>query len=55
MLMKGDVRLFFFVEDHVFLKVSPTTKKVRFGNKGKLNLRFIGWLEIFRRVGDVSY
>jgi len=36
----------FKVGDHVFLKVSPLKGSVRFGQKGKLTLRFIGPFEV---------
>ena len=43
------------VGDKVFLKVSPWRKILRFGKKGKLNLRFIGPYEILERIGPVAY
>ena len=43
------------VEDKVFLKVSPWRKILRFGNKGKLSLRFIGPYEISEIIGLVAY
>ena len=43
------------VEDKVFLKVSPWRKILRFGNKGKLSLRFIGPYEISEIIGSVAY
>ena len=43
------------VGDKVFLKVSPWRKILRFGQKGKLSLRFIGPYEILERVGLVAY
>src|SRR5262244_3217049 len=49
----ADVRrkdLAFDVGDHVFLKVSPTKGVVRFGQRGKLNPRFIGPFEILERI-----
>ena len=43
------------VGDKVFLKVSPWTKILRFGKKGKLSLRFIGLYEVLERIGPVAY
>ena len=43
------------VGDKVFLKVSPWRKILRFGQKGKLSLRFIGPYEILKRIGLVAY
>ena len=43
------------VGDKVFLKVSPWRKILRFGQKGKLSLRFIGSYEILERIGPVAY
>ena len=43
------------VGDKVFLKVSPWRKILRFGQKGKLNPRFIGPYEILKRVGPMAY
>ena len=54
----ADVRrrpLEFEVCDHVFLNVMPKRGVVRFGNRGKLSLRFIGPFEILKRVGTVAY
>ncbi|KAK8651488.1 hypothetical protein V6N13_141089 [Hibiscus sabdariffa] len=45
----------FAVGDHVFLKVSPWKKVLRFGRKGKLSPRFIGPYRILERVGTVAY
>ena len=45
----------FEVGDHVFLKVIPKRGVVRFENRGKLSSRFIGPLEILKRVGTVAY
>ena len=41
--------------DKVFLKVSPWRKILRFGQKGKLNPRFIVPYEILKRVGPMAY
>ena len=41
--------------DHVFLKVMPKRRVVRFGKKGKLALRYIRPFEILERVGTVEY
>jgi len=45
----------FEIRDKVFLKISPTREVIRFGNRGKLSLRFIGPFEILKRVGTMSY
>ncbi|XP_058103476.1 uncharacterized protein LOC131247048 [Magnolia sinica] len=45
----------FTVGDHVFLKISPMKGLMRFRQKGKLALRFIGPFEILDRVGVVAY
>ena len=43
------------VGDKVFLKVSSWRQILRFGQKGKLNLRFIRPYEILERVSPVAY
>ena len=45
----------FEVGEFVLLKVSPWKGLVRFGKKGKLSPRFIGFFEILKRVGKVAY
>ena len=45
----------FEVGDHVFLKVTPKMRVVRFGNRRKLSLGFFGPFEILERVGTVAY
>ena len=37
------------VGDKIFLKVSPWRKILKFGNRGKLSLRFIGLYEILAK------
>ena len=52
-----DVRcrpLEFEVEDHVFLKVMPKRRVVRFSKRDKLSPRFIGPFEIIERIGTVA-
>ena len=43
------------VGDKVFLKVSSWRKILRFSQKGKLSLRFIGPYEVLERIGPVAY
>ena len=45
----------FELGDHVFLKVMPKRRVIRFGKRGKLSLRFIRPFEIPERVGTVAY
>nr|GEX76896.1 hypothetical protein [Tanacetum cinerariifolium] len=45
----------FNVGDFVMLKVSSWKGVMRFKNKGKLSLRFIGPFKILKRVGEVAY
>nr|GEX82543.1 putative reverse transcriptase domain-containing protein [Tanacetum cinerariifolium] len=54
----ADVRqkpLEFQVRDTVMLKVSPWKGVIRFGQRGKLNSRYIGPFKISARVGTVAY
>ncbi|GKE98143.1 putative reverse transcriptase domain-containing protein, partial [Tanacetum coccineum] len=54
----ADVRckpLDFQVGDKVMLKVSPWKEMIRFGKRGKLNLRYIGPFKILAKVGTVAY
>ena len=44
----------FEVGDHVFLKVMPKRRVVRFGKRRKLSPRFIGPFEILERIGVVA-
>ena len=37
------------------MKVTPKSRVVRFGKRGKLSPRFIGPFEILERVGTVAY
>jgi len=39
---------------HVFLKISPTKRVIRFGTRGT-DLRYIGPFEILDHVGDITY
>ena len=45
----------FEVGDHVFLKVMPKKRVVRFGKRGKLSPRVMGPFVILERVGIVVY
>ncbi|GKF39939.1 hypothetical protein Tco_0120000, partial [Tanacetum coccineum] len=45
----------FQVGDKVMLKVSPWKGVIRFGKRGKLNLRYIGPFKILVKVGTVAY
>ncbi|GKB98893.1 putative reverse transcriptase domain-containing protein [Tanacetum coccineum] len=45
----------FNVGDFVVLKVFPWKGVMRFKNKGKLSLRFIGPFKILKRVSEVAY
>ena len=45
----------FEVGDHVFLKVMPKRRVIRFGKWGKLSSRYIGSFEVLERVGIVAY
>nr|GEV40398.1 putative reverse transcriptase domain-containing protein [Tanacetum cinerariifolium]GEZ64287.1 putative reverse transcriptase domain-containing protein [Tanacetum cinerariifolium] len=45
----------FEVGDRVMLKVSPWKGVVRFGNRGKLNLRYVRPFKVLAKVGDVAY
>jgi hypothetical protein len=47
--------LFFQVNDHVYLKVSPMKGVNRFGVKGKLAPRYIGTFPILEQCGPVAY
>ena len=41
--------------DHVFLKVMPKRRVIRFEKRGKLSTRYIGPFEVLERVGAVAY
>ena len=45
----------FQVNDWVFLKVSPMKCVMRFSKKGKLNPRYVGLYNIFKKVVKVEY
>nr|GFB49259.1 putative reverse transcriptase domain-containing protein [Tanacetum cinerariifolium] len=45
----------FHVEDKVMLKISPWKGVVRFGKRGKLNLRYVGPFKVLERFRDVAY
>ena len=44
----------FDVGDQVYLKISLIKGVMRFGRKGKLNIRYVGPYEILQRVGEVA-
>ena len=41
--------------DHIFLKVVPKRRVVKFGKRGKLSLRYIGPFEVLEREATVAY
>ncbi|GJS48695.1 putative reverse transcriptase domain-containing protein [Tanacetum coccineum] len=45
----------FQVRDRVMLKVSPWKGVVRFGKRGKLNLRYVGPFKVLEKVGSVTH
>ncbi|GJW88284.1 putative reverse transcriptase domain-containing protein [Tanacetum coccineum] len=45
----------FQVGDKVMLKVLPWKGVVRFGKRGKLNLRYVGPFKVLEKVGSVAY
>ncbi|GKC76721.1 hypothetical protein Tco_1127495, partial [Tanacetum coccineum] len=45
----------FQVGDKVMLKVWPWKGVVRFGKRGKLNLRYVGPFKVLEKVGEVAY
>ncbi|GKF88608.1 putative reverse transcriptase domain-containing protein [Tanacetum coccineum] len=45
----------FQVGDKVMLKVSPWKGVVRFGNRGKLNPRYVGPFKVLENVGSIAY
>ena len=45
----------FFVNDLVFVKVSPLMNVIRFGGKGKLAPRFVGPFPVLEQVGNLAY
>ncbi|GJV16938.1 putative reverse transcriptase domain-containing protein [Tanacetum coccineum] len=45
----------FEVGDRVMLKVSPWKGVVRFGKRGKLNLRYVGPFKVLAKAGKVAY
>ncbi|XP_069145886.1 uncharacterized protein [Solanum lycopersicum] len=44
-----------YIDEIVYLKVSPMKEVMRFGRKGKLRPRYVGPYEILQRVGEVAY
>ncbi|GJZ66792.1 putative reverse transcriptase domain-containing protein [Tanacetum coccineum] len=45
----------FQVGEKVILKVSPWKEVVRFGKRGRLNLRYVGPFKVLEQVGFVAY
>jgi len=45
----------FWVDDWVFLKVSPMKGVMRFKRKGKLSPRYVRPYEVIRRIGQIAY
>ncbi|GJW55176.1 putative reverse transcriptase domain-containing protein [Tanacetum coccineum] len=45
----------FQVEDKVMLKVSPWKGVMRFGKRGKLNLRYVGPFKVLEKVREIAY
>ncbi|GJU47322.1 putative reverse transcriptase domain-containing protein [Tanacetum coccineum] len=45
----------FQVGDRVMIKVSPWKGEVRFGKRGKLNLRYVGHFKVLEKFGSVAY
>ncbi|GJZ87711.1 hypothetical protein Tco_0659321 [Tanacetum coccineum] len=45
----------FQVGDRVMLKVSPWKWVVHFGNRGKLNPRYVGPFKVLEKIGTVAY
>lgn len=45
----------FAMGDHVFLKIAPMKRVMRFGEKRKLKLHFIGPFEVSEQIDQVAY
>lgn len=43
------------MQDHVFLKVSPTKRVMRFDTHGKLSPRYMGSFLMLEKIGKVAY
>jgi hypothetical protein len=52
---KHHCKLEFAVGDLVYLKVSPMQNVWRFGNKSKLNPRYVGPFQVLKRVSHLAY
>ena len=45
----------FEIGDHVFLKVMPNNRVVRFGKRGKMSPRYFRPFEVLKKVDTIAY